>query len=500
MGEYLKTVSNYEFFVSPDDYYPILLLILCEIAYPSLLIANQDAILLLISHDGAAHRVILWRQGTAGAVPRRKQEELAEHKNVNVYPLQCLGHLLVVLDQSDSEGKSGLLDWLSLDPEKSDPLHRGLLKGLKKWLDAHGDIDNKVHYSGPDDSADTTTEHYLPTIYIRLLLNVACWWLFYGASQTIKKHTGNLWRRRTAEMIIKLLEKELDRLSSVYFPHSGVDVRKQDFGMESDHPLPNAILWLAFVHDFIVHSVNSSAQSKERKSDVGIPEKVDPLNIPDNDESDIPASSYASSAATFQLRFDELTRETLPKTQVIPPNVGNANNLSYWEKRLDLLEKLNDRYFPDEHLLSAWRFFFELIEQPKIAMDTDQDPSCDSDYAVKWASWLSDRRKVDGSDKWMRLDRKLREAPAIARLWVAPLTSEAISKFTTPNSNSKKWNFKTTGLRKRLEELRPGRKQGLSTIERIARDAIAGFPLELDPSQTDSTPPSAFIAFMQSKR
>src|SRR5262249_5466586 len=147
--------------------------------------------------------------------PRRKQEELAEYWNVNDDPLQCLKCLLFALIQSEMgehllASKRGSLDWIGVDIEKKNPLYKGLLKGWQKWLKAHGDTsDNKVYYSGPDDPSDVRTEFHLPTIYIRMLLNITCWWLFYSSSRAIQENGGDLWGRSTAELILDLLHREL---------------------------------------------------------------------------------------------------------------------------------------------------------------------------------------------------------------------------------------------------------------------------------------------------
>jgi hypothetical protein len=268
-------------------------------------------------------------------------------------------------------------------------------------------------------------------------------------------------------------------------------VKKREFSFESDDPLPNAILWLAFVHDFVAHSLNTSTLIE------GIAEsRTDPLSL---NKEEPPDTSRATSAPALPLKFDEYVEKILP-AYIKRPEKEEVRLVSYWRSRLDLLEKLNDRYFPDHHLLSAWRLLFHLIGSPRISLDTSPDTRSDLGYSVKWAPWLSSKRESQGPDMWVRLNRSIRESPAITRLWTAPLTIEAVFAFTTLGVNKKKkWNFVTfPSLKKRLEALYPDRKHGLTIIEKVARDATIGYPLKLTEPTANTNPLMKFVFHMQS--
>src|SRR5205814_517815 len=75
---------------------------------------------------------------------------------------------------------------------------------------------------------------------------------------------------------------------------------------------------------------------------------------------------------------------------------------------------------------------------------------------------------------------------------------EAIFAFSTLGPNTKKWNVEKISLEDRLKLLYPQRTQGVSTIVKMARDAIAGYPIKLVKSlDAKPSPLYLFIYHMQ---
>lgn len=493
-----------QFFTAPYEYHPSLLLILCEIAFPALLVANQESILLLLSHEGVAHRVMLWRQlpqEVPEAPPRTlvESELLIDEKKVDEFPLKYLKFLLSLLIRSeftdeDLVKECSTLEWFGIK-FGGNALYEGLFEGWNEWLNYHCEREPSPVDPDPKD--------YIPTIYIRILIDFSCWWLFYGTSQTLKRKAGYLWEVPTARKVVSLLQKELDRLDKRWNLWPSILDGTQSNPRLSENPFTNAMLWLAFVHDFIAHSVSCLTFQGAEEAD----EEIDLHNRKDSAFPDTNHDTAESNSAfSFNPRFDDLASRVFHGSLKFKAERNGYRNPDYWWRRLDLLRKLNDKYFPDDHLIHAWSLLFHLTRHPIIALDTralmpcpalprhNRERGYDAGYSVGWASWLGDLSK--GPDNWVRLGRMVRDSSPIARMWLAPLITEAMYKGMKGRRAKK--DLSKANLKKFIET-NPALKQVAGIIERIAGDAAAGFPLDMTQG-SDKEPLSAFIAWLQSSK
>jgi hypothetical protein len=271
------------------------------------------------------------------------------------------------------------------------------------------------------------------------------------------QQSATLWSPQFAEQLVKHLANRLQGVADNWGAHNPGNYCSQlMIGAESDDPLANAVLWLAFVHDYLQHILDA----------------------------------HAGRISKSPLKFDELAQ----RFGIAGANAGEPVQKEYWEARLRILERLNERYFPDHHLLAAWKLYLRMLNKPALRRKADSFGLAEHGF---WAQAISaDVRAQVGW--WVETNRQWHECPPMARMWLAPLLLEAVFE-TGVYKRTLPWSRYRDGIplsvffsalegypKSENPQQSELHQRELSVIERIARAAIFGFPLRVPPTANAS--------------
>jgi hypothetical protein len=429
-----------EFLVSREHTAPIEILVITEVVFPALFLARQKEILLLIEHGhrGATRLRVAQVLDPDLFNPRDKLETRMSGPTVD--PLEWLETLLRMLRR----------------PADGPPIE---LEGAANHLDALAEafrIWKQEHYGKPLSSQPgqdrllpepDLTAIELPTVYIRLLLSACSWWIFNGASRLLRdcysaasdRLTRNpLWNADVMGGLISELTRFLNELRShwieqyIFNPGRG--------GKESADPVVNAMLWLAFVHDYLIFC----QQSME------VAEAAEP--------------SQPSAAGVAGYFFDTLA------TTLLGPDLAfrkkTRDQIAYWSERLDILSGVNDRDFPDAHFVQAWRMLFRFLSKPQINFLHEPSPELLHGSRPKLVSWEPKTGAGAQVDWWNETYRMWSDFASSARMWLSPLVLDAVSR-----AGLSKGPRGAAGSRFKMKE---------RVLKTLAKEAIAGFPVKAE--------------------
>lgn len=453
-----------EFFFERSDFGPVVLLAISELALPALFCAQQDEVALVIRHAGrTSHLDLSCRRedqeipesrpgpggspGRGGALEGRRIFEgrpasdsmLEKEEGPSIHPLRWLSILLArvrILEEKPTTSGHRLssLDALRDSWDSWTTKHLLSADGLPRpWF---GKTDPLRNEPIPE-----PRELNLPTIEHRVLVLAAVHWLVFGASRALKacaRPPDQLWSRETATRLLRRLSSELRRIDDLWLPERYPYPEVQTVGPEFSDPFPNAVLWLAFLHDFLLFNVQAAS------------------------------GGHADS----DFCFPEMARRVGCAVEPPPELVKNRESLAYWESCLTTLSHVNDQHFPDAMLLDVWRLLFHFIDKPRIALHDDfpsGEANEEGDSCVTWSRDMSGSRVH--AEWWANTGRLWSAAPPATQMWLAPLVLEAIYLAAAPAVQEL-----GTGKDLDIKELF---SRDAGVLREIAATAVRGFPLEL---------------------
>ena len=450
-----------EFLVRPENSAPTELLIISEVVFPALFLARQKEILFLIEDGPGGSKRLKLGQLYDPSTTSRESLGRPRRDPQPIDPLRWLRILLRLL--TNGRLQPDLCEQLR---ETEGPGHLLVLeRAFRDWKKQHSiKAWSSQTHTDPNPAAQTgmAGEIQLPTIYIRLLIDASCWWIFFGASKGLRFRYGDnrtfLWSRSQAEGLINELRRILSKLTRQWVGGPRSYRSLSQGGPESDDPLANATLWLAFVHDYVVFCYFHAGLSGESSSSTAQDDDDSGLAVKQQDL--INTSPAATLIESYQ--FDKLTKSLFAGRQPLTP--ATVDDKAYWLDRLGVLAKINDRHFPDTPFIHSWRLLFRFISSPCVDYFVDGSRS-----PVVWTLEIGPGPKVDW---WIETFRQWSDSSTIARMWLSPLVLDAVER-----ANSDMGPLQPAAANLAVD---------LSVLKRMERQAIAAFPVKIEGSPGSS--------------
>lgn len=518
-----------EFLAENQNFSPVLFLVFSEVVYPAMFLASQPAVLSIVQHDEHTFHINHTRICDIPNVISRGQYIDPQHLDPITF-LNSMLKSLIVCERGAlpyfSEQGTLRIEFPLAAQEPSFPNYDSFSSELRRWLVDQGDLNlqKRNWHDGPDLNLESEL-HYningpyvikLPTIYLRLLLNAGCWWLFYSASTTLRntaqglgKLDGEYWGVAGARHLQEVFSEVLHRIETVWFSNERPDSYVKTFGVgaDSEDPLTNAVLWFAYLRDFLHWCVPTDLGSADA------PTRTDPLSeaLPTDSAVHDTSPRRRSDTERHDLRFDKLATSPQLRGQL---DIGlleqDPDNVEYWRVRLNVLASVNDCQFPDSALLSAWKLFFRLLRKPGVRLEPRPVGASDSDSreysTLAWSDKAMSFRSVEEeaaekpgiqahADWWVETARMWETSPATARMWLSPVLIEAIHNALLSISDPEKSVAASLQKAFMLASRHPG--ENLRRVYRMTNEAALAFPLSLP--QTSFNNPAGLINLLRAR-
>ncbi|MCG8406565.1 MAG: hypothetical protein MI923_15330 [Phycisphaerales bacterium] len=454
-------VQVIEFLLEPDDFQASALLIFSEVVFPTLVLAEQDEILGALHQH---HEVSGFRFARKAAVLRRAKPGTEPSRDEDRRLLHPIRFLMCLTDFALQDSESMDLDheWQSWTAPWWEWVSRTGIEKTEYW-----DESIRPHNYEPT-SVFKDFDLGLPTVYFRVLIHTASWWLFYTSSETLldsAEHFARyLFTHRVGQRLHERLGKALKWAEKTYFDKEEKKEKNGYFsklrvGPESEDPLPNAVLWLSFLYDYLAEWLAIHYQ-------------------PPRADWEIRQGWSSRAPGSKEWFFPKIAR----KLRVAKEDP--ASTPDDWRRYLEVLLKVDDRHFPDSHLLDAWETYFRIVSKP------DKKGMC-------WADEVT-AAQID-QPWWAATYRSWRVSNPCAQLWLAPLMLDAVHRAVRKRYKSKSKINKTLDLDYLFDLSQQKTKSNGSwqcdTLRRLVEDAFRAFPIDLPDGDRKNA--SALIFAMQ---
>lgn len=511
-----------EFIVDPEQFGITSLLMMTDVLFPAMFISHQQMILLVANHETedkiGNYQLLIVPCKSNLASSNQSNNSVHSSRDKKLYdPLDCIGHTFDCLLRF--EQPSGLtfsasdfdchhwkdainLSWLNWIGKHRAPFG-------KNWCGDMGTfaLDFEMGDLAPPRTVD------LPIPIIRLLVQATSWWQFFGASTLFhiaanKGESPNYeyWQKRTTEIdavgansiqffrdadsVRELNDNILNSMVSwLRLGENESYFKSNSIYASSDDPIANGILWLSFVNDA------TSFRFEDFSSDEIFPSNRAFSPLPTKNRS--ARSKYKTTytlcdvknlieQSTGYKKYISLDTSVLGSATYFRDFIQNPvenqvptyeEYYKYMRTAIDYLEDVEDRYFPDRHLLDSWKLYLRLTKRlgqlSFLLQVNNSDDVCN----------------IENSGWWVQTSRMWRQAPPTARMWLCPLMLDTcfagLYGHLLRNHEYDKvigdaWKETERGWRVSLNRSFDGiSRDRSSTIRQLSLDSISGFPFQV---------------------